>query len=879
MNKLPKLSEKFLSWFVKEELLEEILGDLYEYHEELLDKPNWKRKLYYWFHVFHFLRPFALKNSILKISNQKTMYLQFLKISWRTIQRQKMYSSIKIGGFAIGIAACVLIGLFIRDEQNVEQHQVDGNRIFRMANSYSGPDWEGKWTLIAAPIRKILYDNYPELEKVGRIHTVVKDFQFRRADQERNIFEEKFIYADPELLEILELQMIYGERGSALAKPNSIVLTKSKADKYFPNENPIGKLVSLNDDARILTVGGVIEDFSSQSHLKYNFIISLADYEFWRGEQTSWCCNNYDFYVKLRPDADKADLEEKLLYVRDNFVVPELIAKGSAEAEEVKKYSSYYLQPVSDIYLNPQEVSDSLSDHGDIQINWVLGVVALTILFLAVINFVNLSTAKSSKRAKEVGVRKVIGSYRRSLIYQYLSESTIYSLLSIVLGLLLAWGCLPIFNALAGKSIDFPWTAWWLLPTLIVSVLFIGLLSGIYPSLLLSSVKPIDAMKKKLGKANKGAGFRSTLVVFQFTISIVLILGAIVVHQQMDFFLNKELGFDKEQVITIQSTETMGDKQDLFKNQLIALSEVQSVSVSNFLPISGTRVNNSTFYKEGRKKLDVGVQARSWRVDEDYIETLGIKLLSGRFLSRDIESDKNAIVINRKMAEVLGLEEPIGQILESDHQSDGRIVGVVEDFHYGTLAHEIGPLCMGLTSTGSNVIIKVKSSDMNQTLASIEALWDDQMPNQAIRYGFLDERFAMTWTNAFLRRVQSIFSLFAGLAIFIACLGLFALSAFIVEERSKEISIRKVLGASFKSIIGLLTFNFIKLVFIALVIAVPIGWYLAIMFLEDFAYRIEVSWWIFAVAGLFALLIALIAISSESIRAALANPVDRLRSE
>ncbi len=876
----PKLPQRILSWFLRSDLAEEVLGDLEEKFYDTAERKNsFKAKLNYWYQVLNYVRPFAIKKSKSKYSNQIAMYKHYFKISWRTLQRQKMFSTIKIGGLSIGIAACILIGLFIRDEQSFDRHQMDGDRIFRMVNDYSGPQDQGKWTLIGAPIRKILYDNFPEIEKVARIHHLVSDFQFRPADSKRNVFEQKFIYSDPELLEILELPMVYGDRSHALSEPNSIVLTKSKAEKYFPNENPVGKQIILNDGDRTLTIAGVIEDFSPHSHLKYDFIISLADFEFWPGEQTNWCCSNYDFYVKLRPGVDKVELEEKLLYVRDNFVVPELIAKGSVDVEEVKKYRSYYLQPVSDIYLNPQNVGDDLSEHGSIEIIWVLGIVAVAILFLAVINFVNLSTAKSGRRAKEVGVRKVIGSHRRNLILQHLSESGLFSLLSILLGLLVAWICLPFFNHLTQKSITFPWSTWWLYPTLIGSIVMLGLLSGFYPSLVLSSIKPIDAIKGKLNWGRRGSKLRSSLVVFQFAISIVLIFSSIIIHRQVQYFLNKELGFDKEMVITIQSADTMGDKQEVFKNQLLGLSDVENVTVSSFLPISGTLVNNSTFYKEGRKKLDMGAEARSWRVDEDYIATLGIDLIEGRFLSSSIAGDKDAIVINRKMADMMGLQNPIGQVLESDHQRDARIIGVIENFHFGSLAIEIGPLCMTLTSRGSNVIIKTKSENVGETLAAIEGLWAGLMPNQAIRYDFLNDRFARTWTNVFLNRIKLIVSLFAGLAIFIACLGLFALSAFVVEQRSKEISIRKVLGAGFGAIMGMLTLNFVKLVVFALIIAIPVGWYLAELFLEDFAYRIDISWSVFVLSGLLVLVITLLSIGRESVRAALANPVDRLRSE
>lgn len=815
--------------------------------------------------------------------NLYDMFTNNFKIAWRGLLKQRTYAAIQIGGLAIGIASCILISLFIKDEVSYDTHYEDGERIFRLANAYTDANDFGRWTLIQAPVRSILYESFPEIEKVSRI--VVREWknagdnQFRKVESKRNIYEKGFIYADPEILEILEVPMIYGVQKDALKQPNSIVLSRSKAEKYYPNENPVGKQIALNDGETVLTIGGVMDDFPGTSHLQYDFIITLADFEFWPGEQTNWCCSNYEYYLKLKPGTDKMALEKKLLYIRDNFVIPQLEARGATDVEDVKKFRSYYLQPVSNIYLNPDEVGDGLPSHGVLDVVRVLAIIAVIILLLACINFVNLSTAKSANRAKEVGLRKVIGSSRLDLIYQYLSESLLYSFSAILLGAMVSWFVLPWFNALTEKAISFPWMEWWFVSSLLLGVVVVGILSGGYPALYLSAFKPADVLKGKLRLGSRNVPLKNGLVVFQFVTSIVLIIGAMIVHRQMDFFLNKKLGFSKDQVITIESADTMGESRQAFKEALLQQSDVKQVTVSSYLPIAETAVNNYEFWQRGRKELDPGVEARVWSVDADYIETLGMHLVSGKDFLPSSNSDKESIIINQKMADLLNLDQPIGATLVSNFGSPRRVIGVVEDFHFGSLAGPIGPLCMLPGKSGSQVIVKVESEDMEKTMQSITSLWDDFMPNQPIRYSFLDERFANTWTNRMLNRIESIFLVFAGLAISIACLGLFALSAFMVEQRAKEISIRKVLGASIKSILVLVTSGFVKLVFAAMLIAIPIGWYFMRQFLADFAYRIDLSWDVFLTSGLLAVFIAVLTVGHQALKVAFSNPVDSLRDE
>jgi putative ABC transport system permease protein len=805
------------------------------------------------------------------------MFQNYFKIAWRSMSRQKMYTSIKIGGFALGLATCIVIGLFIRHELSYESHIKDAENVYRVYNRYEGPEY-GSGTAVPAPFASILKADYPEIEKAARL-IPYKWFNagsnlIRRDDQLENTFEEGFAYADPELLDILEIPLVYGSRAHALDKPNTIVLTKTKADKYFPNENPIGKALILNDDKSMtLTIGGVIEDFPPTSHLQFDFLITLTGKEFWPGEQTSWCCWNYNPYIKVRPGTDRAELEKKLQAVK-NIYIDYLVKEGNQSVDDVRKYHFFVLQPVRDIHLYSAGIDDIIS-HGDIRYIWLFGGIACFILALACINFVNLSTAKSANRAKEVGLRKVVGSARGYLVRQFLTESVIFSMVSFALALIMLWAGLPYFNSLSGKALSIPWDAWWFFPILAAVAFLIGIIAGIYPSFYLSSFKPVDVLKGGIARGSRNSNMRSIMVVFQFTTSIVLIIGTFVIYRQMQYILNKNLGYDKEQVIMLKGANTLGTQQQSFKEELLQLSGVQKATISQYFPVEGTTRDQNMFWRDGKSQEEKGIGAQRWYVDEDYLAAMGMKLVDGRNFSRDLASDSQSVIINQAMVKALGFRKPLGERIMN--WETYTVIGVVQDFHFENMKGEIRPLCFVRGNWGNIVSVKVNSENMADVIQSINSLWTRFMPHQPIRYSFLDESYARMYDD--VQRMGKVFASFAILAIVVACLGLFALSAFMVEQRNKEISIRLVLGASLRSIFRLLTANFVKLVLIAFVIAVPLSWYLMQKWLEDYKYRTEINWDVFAISGVLAVFIALLTVSYQSIRAALANPANSLRSE
>jgi len=810
------------------------------------------------------------------------MIAHYLKIALRNMQKQKMYAAVNIGGFAIGIAACLLIALFINNELSYDKDNPNKDRIYRIIGEAKVNGVVSRGASFPAPMAKALLQDFPEIEKAGRIMPNAlfggSTNQVRRTDQQADTYEEGFCFADTATLDILNVRMVYGNRAKALAEPYSVVLGKSMADKYFPNQNPVGQTLIFNDNPKLpVKVGGVMEDLPANSHLQYKAFISLAGLNFWEGEQETWNASNYGIYLQLKPGINIEQLEKKITAdVITKYMLPSRKARGIANPESVFKDARLYLQPLSAIHLHSYDIDDNDVKHGDIRFVWLFAAIAVFILVLACINFLNLSTARSANRAKEVGVRKVVGSLRIDLIKQFLAESLVYSFLSFLIAIALAAIILPWFNTVSGLVLHMPWRAWWLLPVLVAAATFVGLLAGIYPAFYLSYFKPVHVLKGNLSRGSKATGLRSTLVVFQFTVSVVLLIGTAVIYKQMQYILNSKTGFDKEQVVMIKGTDALRGQSVSFKNELLQLPFVRNVSVSDFLPVAGTKRNGNMFWQEGKTQEDAGISGQHWEVDDSYLPTLGMKLLAGRNFSKAMPTDSQATIINKAMADKLGYKDPVGKMITNgwEHKT---IIGVVDNFYFESLKQQVAPLCLVLGNSNSIVSVKVQAANMKEALAVIQGVWKSFIPHQPMRYDFLDESYAAMYAD--VQRTGYLFTGFAVLAIIVACLGLFALSAFMAEQRSKEIGIRKVLGASVANVFTLLTANFLKLVLLSLVIAVPLGWLMMNRWLQDYTYRISITWDVFAVAAVVILIIAVSTIFFQAIKAAIANPVKSLRSE
>ncbi|WOK07541.1 ABC transporter permease [Imperialibacter roseus] len=877
----PKYPLRFLRWFCREDYLDEIEGDLVELFEKRAEGSPEKAKRRF---VWDVVKSFRLRNIKTFKRNQNSNYSamleNYLKVAWRSMLRQKMYSAVKVGGFAIGIAACVLISLFIRDELSYDLQYPDNERIYRVIGEYNETGIPDRQSFLQPPLAKALKEDFPEVEEAGRFLSSnlfgAGSSEVRPVGRAQNTYEEGFIFADPEFFQILGLPLIFGDPASVLTEPNTLLISKSKAEKYFPGENPVGKAIILNNNTgNPYKIDGVFEDFPKNSHLQYDFIRTLRGIEFRKGEQNSWGSNNYHTYIKIRPGSDASSLESKLPTIVDKYILPAMKAGGLTNAEEEAGRIGFKLQPLADIHLRSGDIKDRLS-HGDIRFVWIFGAVAAFVLLLAAINFINLSTAKSANRAKEVGLRKTLGSQSGSLISQFLTESLLFSFFSFVIGAFLATVLLPYFNELSGKALTMPWADWEFVPLLLAAAVVVGLLAGIYPAFYLSAFKPAAVLKGSVSRGTRSSHLRSGLVIFQFATSIVLIAGTFIIYRQMEFILNQKIGFDKEQVLLIQGSNSLGDDAATFKNELLRLPDVKSATVSDYLPVSGTKRNSNGFYEEGKTSEGEAVYGQIWRVDADYVRTMGMKMAEGRDFFDQMPSESQSVIINQTMAKQFGFDEPLGERI-TNGGGTWNVVGVLEDFHYESMKEEIQPLCLVLGNSPQTIAVKVTSSDMASTTKAVTALWDEFVPQQPIRYSFLDESYARMYDD--LQRTGSVFTTFAILAILVACLGLFGLSAFVVEQRGKEISIRKVLGAGLGSIFRLVSVDFLKLVVVAFIIATPISWYFMERWLEDYIYRIDITWDVFALAGFLSVAIALITISSESIKAAFINPVKKLRSE
>lgn len=810
------------------------------------------------------------------------MLSNFLKLTWRNLAKHKTHSSITICGFAVGIAACLLISLFIRDELSYDRHTPDGERIYRFYVEYH---YQGNvyWsTSFPSPFAQTILNEYPEIEKVGRLFPVplfgAGDRYFRRVDQNQNFFEEGFVWADQGLIDTLQIPIVQGDPRKALSDPRSIVISKKIADKYFPSEDPVGKLLVVNNNAeQPYRIGGVMADFPRNSHLQYNFFMSLARAPFGQRETTRWTQSNHNTYALLKEGVDSVALQEKLKNVIRNHYKPAFEAEGSVVAKDIEEMVFVKMLPLRDIHLKSVGILEPGGQtRGDIRFVWLFGMAAVGIFLIACVNFINLSTAKSANRAKEVGLRKVVGSNRALLIQQFLGESLIISAFSFALAVVMAELFLPVFNHLLNKDLSLPWMTWQFPLLLLVAILVVGFLAGLFPAFYLSSFKPISVLRGSLSMGSRSGSIRSVLVVFQFSACILLIIGTIFVYRQQQYILSRPLGYDREQVVMIEGTNVLGQQIQSFKQELKKLSGVESVSISDYVPIAGGTRNGNGFWKEGRSTLDPTVNGQRWIIDEDYIQTMGMRLVEGRNFSVELQSDRQAAIINRRMAEKLGLSNPVGSRITNGF-AVSEVIGVVEDFNFDSLTSEIFPLCMNFGYASRIVNLRLVAGQHQQTLDSIQSVWAQFVPNQEFRYNFLDESYAAMYEN--VRRMLSILTWFSVLAIVIACLGLFALSAFMTEQRSKEISVRRVIGASFASILQMLSLSFLRLVFISFMIAVPFSWYLLENWLNTYEYRINLRWDVFIYAGMIACGVAILTVSYHAFRAAHRNPVHGLRSE
>lgn len=805
------------------------------------------------------------------------MWRNHFKIAWRNLKKSKLYTGINIFGLSSGLIAFLFILLYVQDELSYDTYNPYSDRLYRVDFQGRLGDQEINSAQNAAPLGPALQETYPEVEGFMRFRS---HGSFLVKYQNRHHKEDRITFVDSTFFSLFNIPLIKGEAAEVLKAPNSVVLTEAMAQKYFGIEDPMGKQLILdNDDA--FEVTGIMEEVPHNTHFQFDFLLSMSTIE--ESRNTQWGSFNFNVYVLLQEGTNVGGFEDKIQDVLvDNFgkEVEQYVGLTWDEFIEAGNQGQYILTATKDIHLH-SNLDGELGANGDIAYVWIFSIIGLFILFIACINFMNLSTASASTRAKEVGVRKVVGAARHSLIQQFLSESLLISLLSGGIAMVGIWFLLPYFNDLSGK--DLPGllirnTGFVLLAALI-SIL-VGILAGSYPAFFLSAYQPIKVLKGHLERGRSKSLLRSGLIVFQFLITTSLIIGALVVYRQLDFVQNKKLGFDKDQVLILNDAYALGDKVGAFKEKMLQNPAVQSASVTGYLPVPSYR-NSTSFFKGNSPVPENAILMNNWYVDHDYIPTFDMEIIEGRAFSTSFPSDSSGVVINEKAAEFWGDENPVGKtVSEYDNQDrlvTHTIIGVVQNFHYESLRSRIQPLALFLGDSRGAVSMRLKTDDMAGFISFMEKGWNEMAPGQPFDYSFLDERFDQMYRAE--QRIGRIISTFTILAIFIACIGLFGLATFAAQQRTKEIGIRKVLGASLSGLVGLLTRDFLGLVLISLLIAIPVAWFGMNKWLQNFAYSTKLDWWIFAAAGLSAIVIAFMTVSFQSLRAALANPVKSLRSE
>lgn len=807
------------------------------------------------------------------------MIRNYIKVALRNLWKNKGYSAINIFGLALGLATCLLILLYVWDELSFDRFHEKADRIFRVQSDIKFGGSDLKLAVSSDPMGQTLKNDYPEVEQYTRIYAsegtmlLKKDGAF--------ISEPKIAFADSTFFDVFSFPLLAGNARTALNDPNTCVISASAAVKYFGTKDAIGKVLE-RDNKTNFKVTAVMKDMPQNSHFRFDVLLSMDNVEYRMGNFLS---HNFHTYLVLKDKKDAAKFGKIFTDVTNKYVLPQakmlMSINSMDEFEKSGNRLRYYLMPLADIHLR-SDCFPELGVNGSSQNIYIFSAVAFFILLIACINFMNLSTARSANRAKEVGIRKVLGTERKTLVAQFLTESTVVALIGLVIALVITFFVLPFFNDLSGKQL----TAKSLfhpgfLPFLVTIPAAVGLIAGSYPAFYLSSFQPITVLKGKLSGGFRKSSFRSALVVIQFSATIFLIVATIVVYSQLSYIQKRKLGYNKDQVLVIDNTYVMGNSAEAFRQEVLKQPGVVGGTLSSYLPVENSSRSDNTFSKEAVMDPNSGLNMQVWSIDYDYLKTLGMELKAGRGFSRDFGTDSNAVIINETTAALLGYEDPVGKSIYYTGDGTGLkpmlIIGVVKNFHFQSLRQTIGPLCFVLGESRGTASFKVDTRDIKSLIAGVEATYKKMAPGMPFSYRFLDESFDQMYRAE--QRMGKLALSFSILAILVACMGLFGLATFAAEQRTKEIGIRKVLGASVNGIVEMLSRDFVKLVIVAAAIALPLSWWFMNKWLMNFAFRIQIQWWVLPLAAVIALVIALGTVSYQAIRAALMNPVKSLRTE
>lgn len=801
------------------------------------------------------------------------MITNYIKTAFRNIVRNKLFTALNIFGLALGLATAILILFWVQDELSYDRYHEKSDVIYRIYGDFY---LNGTQTTVATsspPMAATIIRDYPE---------VINACRFRQLGArvisvgEKKYREEDITYADSTFFDLFSIKLLRGDVKNCLNQPYFILLDEETAKRYYGDKDPVGEMLKVRDQSYM--VKGVYEKIPENSHFHFNLLLSMPSLE--ESNDQFWLTNNFYTYIEVLPGTDAIKLEEQIQEMVAKYMGPDIEKLLGKTLEEFMGTGSaaYGLQKLTDIHLH-SDIQVELEANSDINNVYIFSFIAIFILVIACINFMNMATARSEGRSKEVGIRKVAGAVRGRIIFQYLLESFVITLMSYFLAMILVEIYLPYFNNLSGKNIDINYFDPETLLILAGIVLITSILSGSYPSFYLSSFQPIETLKGTFKSGKSSGRLRNTLVVVQFFTTIILISSSLLVYNQLNYIQTKKLGFKKEQLICLHNVNILGEKAKVLKTELLNYPQITNATISSYLPVPSS-FNNTVVYPDGdMTKL---VTMFRWRVDEDYIETLKMNMMEGRDFSREFGTDSLALLVNHAAIKQFGWEKGEGHFIRMHinddlETADFKIIGVIEDFHFSSMRENIVPMLMLLDDNGFYLTLRYNTEDTKAVIKLLEKKWDEFAPNYPFEYSFVNERFNDIYFQE--QRMGRIMKIFTILAIIIASLGLFGLAAFIAEKRTKEIGIRKVNGASVQSIFMLFTKDIAKLIFLAFVLAVPITWYIIDKWLNNFQYRIEINWWVFVGAGILSFIIALLTISYQAYLASVRNPVEALKYE
>lgn len=876
----PKRAQRLLEYIVDDRWWNELAGDLEEqFKDNLSQKGLRKAQLIYWFEVIRLFRPHLFKRN--RQHARIMMTGNHLKISYRNLKKNKVYASINILGLSIGIASVMLIAIYVNYETSYDKFFKDSDRIYRAALERVYPGRVKMFGTSSIMLAPTLRDNYPQVEAVTRLHRLffTNEVPVGFPDSDKTFLETKFLFGDSLFFKVFSHEFIVGDPKNALNKPTDVVLTESTAMRYFGTTDAVDKILNVNTGTRRVT--GVIKDVPANSHIHFDLLGSTRSVPQLNNaiDIQSWVNPWVYTYLKLKEGVDPIAFEKEFSDLVDTHGGASIAQTSGSDWKEKGNQYNYFLQPIESIHLE-SKLDVEVEPNSDILYVYIISVVALIILTISSINFVNLSIARSTERAKEVGIRKVMGSQRSALISQFLTESIFICLIASVLSIGLVFIGIPQFNRILGTSLDFGTIIQPIaLALLLAFILIIGVVSGFYPALVISALQPSKVLKGSYKNSSKGIWLRNGLIILQFVISIFMISGSIIVSQQMNYMTDKDLGFNKNNLMVVHQTNGLGSDYNAFYNEVSKISSVEKAGGSTFIP--GEFMGSGVFYLDD---TDVGaVRGNTLSANQAYIETMEFDIVMGRNFDLQYNDSLN-VIINEATVRAMGVENPIGMKFLSNNNPNAptfqfTIIGVVKDYNFYSLHSEIGPIFMfyGLNNFVPSVtVLRLNQGDINQTIEQVESKWN-ALTEQSFRYSFLDDNLERQYEAD--KASTSVFDVFTLIAIIMSCTGLFGLATYVVNQRSKEMSIRKVLGASLPSIITVFAKDFLLLIMLAFVIGAPIAYFALDAWLNNFAYHIDIGLLAFILAGSITVLLVFVTVSYQGIKVALVNPTKVLRSE